>query len=1155
MAKKKFLGIQQVKHPETIRRLCGVSRDKNGLYIGKYVYLSTEADQVFLEELCTSWLETYKQDNSFYLTIDLECLAPDTLVTTETGDIIELVEAGGSGKILGCSSSTPKTAPVGHFVEAFDLVNKGTKDCLKVITKYGLPTISSYKHAYLTHTGWKFAQDLTTEDYLFVSKKKIDFPENSNYSDSEYSLVGWFLSEGCKLDTYEGNASSFFLSISETEYVEWIKNHLNPYDNTTWKSTESNTLYLALNTTGRNIGGTYIKNPAKLLITNLQLNNKYSYEKTIPSELLQSSNRQLALLLQAMFCGDGSVKKDRLAISYYTSSKRLAEQVVILLSRFGILSSISSNFDNRKDNYKDMYNVQILGEDVIKFAQAIPLVGRKQREIETAISIYASNSNTKARLPKACTPFIKKIITNSGLTPHSLNKLGLSLNYAWYRKNASFSIIDLKKILDVKHIPELQNILTLYDSEDFILSPIREIKKVEAREVYDISVNTKQFIAGSVIVHNTQGIDPINCQILLVSISWNGRNAVVFSPYFLWGKTDSTGVGRSYELWLEVLKTIPINNQNTKFDGKFILAKYKILINYLFCTLSCSQLGWPGVFPGDKFALDSIAKNLLKPIELSKELQTSFVGQPVEQEFTEDQVAYAASDTLITHRLYPKIKQRLINENLWPIWDEIESKCTSVLTKSEYKGILVDNESINTNYDVNLDKIYALEVALNEEYNKIPEEIRPIFPKDVFNPKSYKQILDITDSLGIKLSGTGIDILKEVRVQHPHRILDLLIEHKEIYTRYIKTIKKWIEECINPVTGCIHPTYYINGAWKTGRLSSSDPNTQNIPPELRNCFIARKNHKLITSDLSQFEFRACAGITKEQSLIDVFYKRAENLEEIKGLARKFNYIDPDSFVKDVRKGKVTNISKGESEFAVYFSTLDIHRMNASLIFGTKVEDVPDTARTIAKTLGYALLYGSGPGTILEQLYGEGITNIPIKDVIKHKETFFSQLSKVKSFIEKVNQDVINPGYIQNTIGRKRYFSLPPKYMVSRYNKELADAQREAVNWHFQSSNADALKMALLMSDEIFTAKYSEVYTFNPKMEYNNEVEESFYRLFGDVPISLLNVHDEMVSEAHEDIANEVADISVSCMVECGGKSIGYSCPIESSVIIADSWSK
>jgi len=368
----------------------------------------------------------------------------------------------------------------------------------------------------------------------------------------------------------------------------------------------------------------------------------------------------------------------------------------------------------------------------------------------------------------------------------------------------------------------------------------------------------------------TQGLDPINCQILLVSVSWNGRHAAVFSPYFLWGKKNSTGVGRSYELWLEVLRTIPINNQNTKFDGKFLLAKYKILINYLFCTLSGAQLGWPGAFPGDRFALDVIAKNLLKPIELSKELQTSFVGQPVEQEFTEDQVAYAASDTLITHRLFPKIKQRLVNEGLWHLWEEMECKCISFLTKSEYKGILVDNDAINTSYETNLDKVYQLELALNEEYLKIPEDIRPVFPKEIFNAKSYKQILEVADVLGIKLSGTGLDILKEIRVQHPHKILDLLVDHKEIYTRYIKTIKKWVEECINPVTGCIHPTYYVNGAWRTSRLSCVDESTE---------LLTDSGYKKIVDILPDVD-KVKTHTGRLQTVSDLIYKGEEEMFEV-----------------------------------------------------------------------------------------------------------------------------------------------------------------------------------------------------------------------------------------------------------------------------------
>ena len=665
----------------------------------------------------------------------------------------------------------------------------------------------------------------------------------------------------------------------------------------------------------------------------------------------------------------------------------------------------------------------------------------------------------------------------------------------------------------------------------------------------------------------TQGLDYINLQLLLISISWNGRNSVVFSPYFLWGKTDSTGVGESYELWLEVLRTIPINNQAVKFDLKWFLSKYRTFCKIKFCTMTAAQLAWPGCFPGRLFGLDALTKNLLKPLDISKAMQTSFIGQPVDQQFTNEQVAYAACDTMITHRLMPAILLRLVNQDLLNVWETEDLPTLQSLLKSEFLGITTDREKVEEVYEANLTKCSEIVDKLQEEYWKIPDEIRPAVTKKkgvpVFMPTSPKAIVEVLASVGIKTKGSAREILEELRVYHPHPIIDLILDHKEIFKIFVSTLKGWLDNDINPTTGCFHTNYAPNGAWATGRLSSS-PQSQNINEDLRPLWIARKRHKLITADMSQFEFRACAGVTGEQYLIDLFFERAKYLDDIRAMATRFSFIDPDDFVKaidDPKQEKLKlkeQLTEAEIAFARFFGTLDIHKKNAALIFGIPVEQVTAKQRKICKQLGYALLYGSGVPTIASSLYKEGITDITLKEIGAHRETFFVQLPKVKKFIDEVHADVLKKGYIVNTLGRKRYFDLCPKYMTNLYEKQLADAQREAVNWHFQSRNADALKLAMPMMDDIFEAKFGETRAYNlikGQIESASWVEDLWYELFGDTPVCLLNVHDEVVVEAHDDIVDETAKIVVDCMIDAGGKSIGYTVPIESSVKIGDHWSK
>lgn len=346
----------------------------------------------------------------------------------------------------------------------------------------------------------------------------------------------------------------------------------------------------------------------------------------------------------------------------------------------------------------------------------------------------------------------------------------------------------------------------------------------------------------------TQSLDYINDTILLYSISWNGKQAVVFSPHFMWGLFSSKGQGESWDLFLEVLKTIPINNQNIKFDAKWWLSQYGILVNIIFDPMIAAQLCYAGGFPGNRFSLDNLAKYLLYPMEISKGFQTSFIGQPVTQRCTFDQIHYAANDSLVTHRLVEPLVTRLKTNELWDLWEEVELPLLSSLIVSEVKGVKIDVPSVKTEYEKAKEVHLEIGKQLQLEYQKIPEETRPQFPGNEFNPNSPKQIEQILNSVGIRVPKTSKDALSDALVKHPDcNIIKHILDSKKIQNGTLKYFKAWLEEHINPTTGCIHPNFKSNGT-DTGRMASSDPNMQNIPPHLRHLIIARDGYDIITSD-------------------------------------------------------------------------------------------------------------------------------------------------------------------------------------------------------------------------------------------------------------------------------------------------------------------
>jgi DNA polymerase I-like protein with 3'-5' exonuclease and polymerase domains len=359
----------------------------------------------------------------------------------------------------------------------------------------------------------------------------------------------------------------------------------------------------------------------------------------------------------------------------------------------------------------------------------------------------------------------------------------------------------------------------------------------------------------------------------------------------------------------------------------------------------------------------------------------------------------------------------------------------------------------------------------------------------------------------------------------------LYSENKELLLGKIKSIKSVGFRDVYDITVNKDNSYLAEGF--VNHNSSSDPNVQNIPNKgdtsLRPLIIARPNHKLITSDLSQFEFRAAAAYTKEQYLIDAFEERYQLLPDLKELASKFGFTDPDDLAKAVLSNKL-EVSLGENEVIRTFAATDIHRRNAALVTGKSPRDIDNILRALGKTLGYALLYGCGPDKMFAQLIKAGFFETSVSMCKEYRKIFLTQLPKMDQFIKDIYDQIFDPGYVSTFSGRKRFFDVPSRYNKD-YHKIIGELHRSGTNFVFQGSNADALKLAMVMMGQAFREVYPE------------EI----------MPYVLLNVHDEVIVEAHNDIVNDVSKIVQNCMLEAANSSVNYLARIESSLTISDFW--
>ncbi|HOV14194.1 MAG TPA: DNA polymerase I [Spirochaetota bacterium] len=374
-------------------------------------------------------------------------------------------------------------------------------------------------------------------------------------------------------------------------------------------------------------------------------------------------------------------------------------------------------------------------------------------------------------------------------------------------------------------------------------------------------------------------------------------------------------------------------------------------------------------------------------------------------------IRYSGMDSDITYKLYELFKKKLKeNKKIEELFYYIEMPLVKILTEMEYNG-------------VNIDKNYLLSLSseLENELNIINEKLQG-FVKIPFNPNSPKQVGEVLftelNLPVIKKTKTGpstdVDVLKKLAYIHP--FASALLEYRTL-SKIKSTYSDALPQIINSKTGKIHTTYMQTGT-QTGRLSSKDPNLQNIPiksevgRKIRRAFIPTGNNLILSADYSQIELFLLAEFSEDKNLFDAF-----NNDE------------------------------------------DIHFKTASLIFGKKVVEVTKDERKIGKTVNFGVLYGQGAFALAEDL------NIPRSEAANFIEKYFTSYSGVANYIHKIKELCKQTGYSTTYWGRKR--SIPE---INDKNKMMqANGERMALNTTIQGTAADLIKIAMIK----ITRKFNE----------------------------------------------------------------------------------
>lgn len=363
---------------------------------------------------------------------------------------------------------------------------------------------------------------------------------------------------------------------------------------------------------------------------------------------------------------------------------------------------------------------------------------------------------------------------------------------------------------------------------------------------------------------------------------------------------------------------------------------------------------------------------------------------------------YAAEDAELAMELKDILFERLKAEGLEDLYFNIEMPLIYVLADIEESGVKINKE-----------RLEELSKELDRELRIIETRIYNIAGED-FNINSPQQLQKILfEKLGLKPLkktktgySTGMDVLEELSKIHelPMEILNYRTLYK-LKTTYVDALPR----LINKNTGRIH-TSFNQTVTATGRLSSSEPNLQNIPirgewgTKIREVFIAEKGHFLISADYSQVELRVLAHISGDEGLIDAFK-----------------------------------------------NNIDIHTKTASELFNTPKESVIDEMRRIAKTVNFGVVYGISPFGLSEAL------NIPPKEAASYIEQYFKKHEGVRNYMDEAIKTARENGYVKTLMGRKR----PIPEINSRNTNIRQQAERLAINTPIQGTAADLIKIAMI----------------------------------------------------------------------------------------------
>lgn len=508
----------------------------------------------------------------------------------------------------------------------------------------------------------------------------------------------------------------------------------------------------------------------------------------------------------------------------------------------------------------------------------------------------------------------------------------------------------------------------------------------------------------------TTGIDALEAELVGMSFSFAAREGyyVPVSANY----EEAKAIVHFFKPFFEA-KHIEKIGHNIKYDLQ-ILANYDLdVAEPLFDTMVAHYL----IQPESKQSMDFLAEYYLqyKPISIEDLIGKKGKDQGNMRDLKPEEVCdYACEDADITFQLKQIIEPHLQNEHLKDLFYTMEMPLVKVLQKMERAGIAIDSKGL---------QLFSIE--LEDEARNTEAKIKEMAGMD-FNVDSPKQLGEVLfDHMKISSKAkktktgqyqTSEDALEQYKQDHP--IIDLILEYrqnKKLKSTYVDPLPTMLSQ----KDGRIH-THFMQTVTATGRLSSNNPNLQNIPirtekgKRIRKSFVAGgKEFKLMAADYSQIELRIIAALSGDENMIAAFQQG-----------------------------------------------LDIHAATASKVYHVPLEEVTRDQRSAAKAVNFGIIYGQSAFGLAQNL---GISRTEAKQII---DSYFEQYSSIKTYMDSAIQKARELGYVETIMQRRRY--LPDINSANAVVRGFAE--RNAINAPIQGSAADIIKLAMIAVDHAMTTQ-------------------------------------------------------------------------------------